>query len=358
MEKSNSLSNSHAKKEDVLGLALSKSQVYEQLQASPKTFAYFKQQPSKVQEKVVSFLMGEPLLPITYDNIFKKIMDPFQSPKRLESLISSILGQSVRIKTILNPEGIRLSDSGSFVIMDIIVELNDGSIMDVEIQKQGYAFPGERSNCYLSDMIMRQYNRVKKEKGIHFTYRDLKPVFLIVLMEQSPKAFLDATPHYIHREIHSYNSGASVANLSNVIYISLDTFQKNVHNITNTLEAWLTFLSQTSANKILKLVDAYPEFLEYYHEINQFRQNPKELISMFSEALAILDRNTEAFMCDELKKEVAEKQNQLAKIETQLVETKCQLVETESQLVEKESQLAQKDALIAQLQEELAKLKQ
>lgn len=71
-----------------------------------------------------------------------------------------------------------MSDTGSFVIMDIIVTLSDGTTVNVEIQKIGYDFPGERASCYISDFIMRQYNRVK-----HFSFRDLKPVILIVIKE-------------------------------------------------------------------------------------------------------------------------------------------------------------------------------
>lgn len=37
--------------------------------------------------------------------------------------------------------------------MDIVVELEDGSIADVEVQKVGYAFPGERMACYSADML-------------------------------------------------------------------------------------------------------------------------------------------------------------------------------------------------------------
>ncbi len=41
--------------------------------------------------------------------------------------------------------------------MDIVVELEDGSIANVEAQKIGYAFPGQRSACYSADLLLRQY---------------------------------------------------------------------------------------------------------------------------------------------------------------------------------------------------------
>ncbi len=35
------------------------------------------------------------------------------------------------------------------IIMDIVVELESGALANVEIQKVGYRFPGQRSACYL-----------------------------------------------------------------------------------------------------------------------------------------------------------------------------------------------------------------
>lgn len=112
-----------------------------------------------------------------------------------------------------------MAESGSLVIMDIIVELADGSITDIEMQKIGYLFPGERSSCYIADFIMRQYNRIKSEKGKRFTYRDMKPVYLIVLMEQSSSEFKAVFPYFMHREQISYDSNASAIQRINDSYI-------------------------------------------------------------------------------------------------------------------------------------------
>lgn len=86
------------------------------------------------------------------------------------------------------------------------------------------------------------------------------------------------------------------------IYISLDTFHSIVQTIDTNLKAWLTFLSSDQPADIIRLVSAYPEFLPCYRDIVEFRRNPKELMFMYSEALAILDRNTEIYMCELLKK--------------------------------------------------------
>lgn len=49
----------------------------------------------------------------------------------------------------------------TLLIMDLLAEMEDGSLINVEIQKQGYAFPAGRISCYCADLVMRQYARVK-----------------------------------------------------------------------------------------------------------------------------------------------------------------------------------------------------
>ena len=41
------------------------------------------------------------------------------------------------------------------------MELEDGSLANIEIQKIGYAFPGQRGACYSADLLLRQYKRVR-----------------------------------------------------------------------------------------------------------------------------------------------------------------------------------------------------
>lgn len=68
--------------------------------------------------------------------------------------------------------------------MDILVKMDDGSIANVEIQKIPYAFPGERMSCYSSDLLLRQYSRVKREKGRDFTYKGMKKYILLSFLKK------------------------------------------------------------------------------------------------------------------------------------------------------------------------------
>ncbi len=278
----------------------------------PTVWEHFLQLPASIQQELLDFCIGKSGLRITYDPVFRRIFQPKSHKERLESLLSSILGKNVSILEILPREGTRLTETGSFVIMDILVRLDDGSYANVEMQKIGYNFPLARADCYASDIIMRQYEKTKKELGEKFTFSHLHKVYCIILMEESPAAFHSVPIQYIHKRTASFNTGIypDNAGLHEDIFICLDIFHSIVHTISkrSTLqEAWLTFFSATDIENIAALVRAFPMFLPIYQEITDFAQNPKELINMLSEALYIMDRNMERQMVAEMRQEMQQK---------------------------------------------------
>lgn len=303
---------------------------------------------------IYDFVEGKVCLSITNDVVFKYVFDCEKHPERIESLISAILEEAITIDEVLPAEGIRLNEQASLVIMDIICRDINGRVINVEMQKIGYNFPGERACCYSADMIMRQYHKVRKERAQKFQYRDIKPTFLIILMEKSSKEFQAVAPHFIHKSLSAYSSGAKITNLSNICYISLDTFKEHIHNIDNERNAWLTFLSTTEIPRILQLIDAYPQFLEIYQEIGWFRQNSKELITMVSEMIRTMDHNTVMFMIDELNIELANKDAKLADKDAELADKDAKLADKDAELADKDAKLADKDVELADKDAKLA----
>lgn len=199
-----------------------------------------------------------------------------------------------------------------------------------------YDFPIERSFCYGADLLVRQYDRVHGEAGARFTYRSMRPVYIIVLMEHSPALFWEKPDTYIHRSTFQFDSGLSLvgSNLIHFAYVPLDIFLKMPHNELTELEAWLYFLSSDNPLHVQQIITKYPFFQELYRDIIHFRYAPKELIRMFSEALLTADRNTVRLMIDEMRQELTKKDTALS---------------------EKDEQLSEKDAEIARLKELLAK---
>ena len=77
-------------------------------------------------------------------------------------------------------------------------------------------------------------------------------------------------------------------------FISLDIFLKKHQNgdISTELDAWLTFLSTEEPDEIMRLCDAFLFFRDIYRHIYEICQNTEDVMGIFSEALAELDRNT------------------------------------------------------------------
>ena len=331
---------------NILGEPISRTEALKLIQDSPIANDIFHRFSKEHQENLLSFIQGNKGLPILYDGFYKYVLDPTRHPKRLESFLSEVLGQPVTIVEILTKEGSQLAELGSLVVMDVIVKLSDGSIVDVEMQKHGYLFTGERSSCYMSDMVMRQYNRIKSEEKDRFNFGHMKPVYLIILMENSSKEFKKVTPHYIHRVQHSLDTGAKLNLLTNLTYISLDTFRDVGKNISNKMDAWLTFLSSDRPEDILRLVEKYPEFEDCYHDIIMFRKKPEELMRMFSEALLTMDKNTVNYMIEEQQKEIEQQKLILEEQKTAIEEQKAAIEEQKAAIEEQNAAIEEQKAAI------------
>nr|WP_297935517.1 PD-(D/E)XK nuclease family transposase [uncultured Blautia sp.] len=224
-------------------------------------------------------------------------------------LLSLLLETKIRIKQILPNDSVRLADEYTLLITDIVIETEDGRIANLEIQKIGYVFPGQRTACYSADLLLRQYKRVKDRKrreSKKFNYRDLKKVYTIVLFEKSTREFHEIPDKYLHYGEHTYDTGLKLETLQKSVLVALDIFQKNIENrsIENKLEAWLLLLSSDEPERIMELLEMYPEFREIYEEVYQMCRNVEGIMSLFSKELEEMDRNTVSYMIEELEAEV------------------------------------------------------
>ena len=287
----------------------SKESVEELLRQQVTTWEIYSEFPDTLKQELIGFCTGKHGLKITYDPVFRKIFNPSPCPDRLEAFLSAILGRTVRIVSVIPREGTQLNEQASFVVMDVLVRLDDGSYANVEMQKIGYNFPLARADCYVSDIIMRQYAQVRMEQGPSFSFQNLHKVYCIILMEKSPREFHTAKGRYIHRRTASFDTDiySNSSGLHEDIFICLDSFHSIVHNITkdsSKLDAWLTFLSTTDIETIASLIDAFPYFASIYQEIAAFTKKPEELMNMLSEELYIMTKNLERIMVTDLQEEV------------------------------------------------------
>ena len=322
------------------------------LKKTPALYSTYQGLDDGWRQRFLDFCVGKKSLPLTYDPFFKRMFHPDVHPDRLSGFVSSILGMKVKVLHILPSEDSVL-DGGNPLIMDLLGELEDGSLINVEIQKQGYAFPAERISCYSSDLVMRQYVRVKGERGSGFTYRDIKKVYVIVIFEKSTKEFHKIKDAYVHHGRTTFKTGLQMEFLQEYYLIALDVFRKIPYpKGRGEQSAWLSLLITESVEEAESLIEEYPEYPwieEIYREIAGLRQNPKEVLGMFSEALRILDENTMKYMIEELEKELEEKSAAIEERDTAIREKDTAIREKESAIKEKDMALEEKEAEISEL---------
>ena len=221
--------------------------------------------------------------------------------------------------------GDRKNKKNSLLIMDIVVEFEDGAIGNIEVQKMGYLFPGERSACYSADLLLRQYKRLRDEKKREFSYRDIRTVYMIILFEHSPRVFQAYPRIYRHRFEQKSDTGIKLEMPQKFIYISLDIFRKKQQNegenIHNRLEAWLTFFCRDEPEMILRLIEEYPEFKALYEDVYELCRNVEGVMQIFSKELLEMDRNTVRLMIDEMQEEI-EKKGQTIKAQEKMLQEK------------------------------------
>ena len=345
-----------------------------EIRENPKLLEKYREWDEEQQEEFLDYCTGVKGVKVLYDAFFKEIMNPENTPERFNELLSLLLGQSVTIKRVLPGDSTRLADEQSLLIMDILVELADTSLANVEVQKIGYSFPGQRSACYSSDLLLRQYKRVKGEKKKAFSYKDIKSVYTIVFFETSIKEFHEYPQNYIHKFKQQSDTGLELELLQKYVFIPLDIFRTIYHNNVksngkngggncwNRTEAWLTFLSTDEPEIIIELIRQYPEFKEMYEEIYVMCQNVEKVMEMFSKELIQLDRNTVQYMIDEMQdtidvqKETIDTQKE--KLEEQKTTINTQKEELEAKQNTIDTQKDEIETMKQQLQSVMAQIEQ
>ena len=327
-----------------------KQEIYE----NPKLLEKYREWDEEQQEEFLDYCTGVKGVKILYDAFFKEIMNPENTPERLNELLSLLLGQSVTIKRVLPGDSTRLADEQSLLIMDILVELADTSLANVEVQKIGYRFPGQRSACYSSDLLLRQYKRVKGEKKKAFSYKDIKSVYTIVFFETSIKEFHEYPQNYIHKFKQQSDTGLELELLQKYVFIPLDIFRGIYHNnLRNKTEAWLTFLSTDEPEIIIELISQYPEFKEMYEEIYVMCQNVEKVMEMFSKELIQLDRNTVQYMIDEMQDTIDVQKEELEAKQETIDTQKGELEQQKATISTQKNELEEQKTTINTQKEEL-----
>ncbi len=299
--------------------------VEQEIKSNPLLRAEFLKWKEEKQQEFLDICCGNRGARILYDACFKYVFNPDQGKEHLSRLISVMLGQEVKDVRVL-PNESHLGGDYALIIMDIIVETADGTVVNVEVQKVGYNFPGERASCYNADLLLRQYRRVREEVRTEaantgedpdrkFSYLMIRPVYTIIFMEKSTSEFKKFMKDYIHTFVPTSDTGLRLNMLQNILYIPLDVFKKNLAEkiekgaALTEKEAWLAFLSYDEPAVINLVLEQYSEiFQPLYEKICDMCRNTAEVMNMYSRELAILDKNTVMMMIEEQQETIEQQQ--------------------------------------------------
>jgi hypothetical protein len=116
-----------------------------------------------------------------------------------------------------------------------IFKAADHSIANVEIQKVGYMFPGQRSACYSADLLLRQYKRIRSSKE-NFSYRDIQNAYTIISFEKSTAEFHQYPERYLHCFEQKSDTGLELNLLQKYYFVPLDIFRKNMNRQERSLQ--------------------------------------------------------------------------------------------------------------------------
>ena len=327
-----------------------RSEILAEIRNDPRLCEQFNRWLPQYQEEFLDFCTGVKGVKLLYDAFFKEIMNPEADPDPLGDFLSLVLGRQVSIHSVLPGDSSRIADEGSLLITDIVVRLEDGSLANVEVQKIGYLFPGERSACYSADLLLRQYRRVRGERRQAFRYTDIRSVYTIVLFEKSPKVFRTFPEAYLHRFEQRSDTGLSLELLQKYIFLPLDIFQRTMHNksVDNEMDAWLMFLSTDRPEQIIQLIEAYPKFRGLYEIVYRICRNMEQVMGIFSEELLQLDRNTVRYMMDEQQETIERLKEQVRQQDMALEQQASALQQRDMALEQQASALRQRDMALEQ----------
>ena len=356
-----------------MGERIPEEEIRKKIYMSPELASRFEALTPERQKHFLDMCSGAVGMMICYDPFFKYVFNPVTHRERLSRFLSCILERQVRVESVLPNEGGRIAPGSPFVIMDIVVELEDRALANAEIQKIGYLFPGERAACYSSDLVLRQYSALKENISGLSLYRQMRNVYTIVIMEESPKEFHHYPETYIHRGKQMFDTGLKMPLLQEYIFVPLDIFRKKFQNenIKTELEAWLGFLAYDDLERIWEISRYDPIFEEMYHDLSEFRRKPGEVLGMFSEALLRMDEAEARYYVDQLRKEsealkaeletnkaaLESSKAELAANQAELAANQAELAASQAELTTSRAELASKDASIAELRRELEALR-
>ena len=257
------------------------------------------------------------LLPLTDDYIFKRVFAYKGNESVLKDFLEALLKIEIKGIKITNPEIIPYEKGEKRGLLDIKAEINDGTILDVEMQMKNERNTEERATEYMGKMISEQlqvgedYQNLKKSIVIFITnYNFLKRnSYHSVGRMKFDKTIED---EYVNMGYEIEDEVAS--KYIEVHYIELPKFKKKELSKFTKLDQWMCIFTQNKEGIML----AEKENKEIKRAINTLdflSKDPKERERHNSIIMAEYNRlvSEHNFFNDGLEKGMKKRKNRNSK---------------------------------------------
>ena len=218
------------------------------------------------------------LLPLTDDYIFKRVFAYKGNESVLKDFLEALLKIEIRGIKITNPEIIPYEKGEKRGLLDIKAEINDGTILDVEMQMKNEINTEERATEYMGKMISEQlqvgedYQNLKKSIVIFITnYNFLKRNSY----HSVGRMKFDKTLKEEYVDIGFKKEDEIASKYIEVHYIELPKFKKKELSKFTKLDQWMCIFTQNEGGIML----AKKENKEIERAINTLdfiSEDPKE----------------------------------------------------------------------------------
>lgn len=238
------------------------------------------------------------------DIIFKAFFSRKRNEKYLIDFLNAILKieiTKIDVKEEVNLEQLSTNEKGGR--LDIQAILNDGMIVNVEMQMKDLNNLEQRNDIYEAKTISRHFPRGED-------YRNAKEVIAIYILNYNLFGFDD----YILDTVKVLNKHRDyqVNSISKEYYIQLPKFRESDIDMDDKLNQWLAFIDDEDRGKIEMAKSKNKIVKEAEVEIQYFTEKEKEIFEKISQEMWESDRTTELNDAKRLgfeqgKKEIAKK---------------------------------------------------
>lgn len=193
------------------------------------------------------------------DILFKAFFSKKGNERFIKDFLTAILGEEIKIKRVTHDSRLeQLARESKYGVLDLDVELEDGRIINVEMQMRDNRNIEKRTTFYASKKITEQL-------GAGEEYKELKKVIVISILDYS---FIEL-PEYVIKTVRAAEEHREykINNEVEYCYIELEKFRKGNPDMTKPINQWLAFIDMERgdllemAKKNSKIIrEAYGEY--------------------------------------------------------------------------------------------------